>query len=324
MSSQILLAVLLVSLFSTPVQASVEKFARTLTATLQTLDTKEAHDRDVGHLHHMNDKVDNRKRTRRLSSHTPYTEDPYDLGPIGMCSYPQLDVCNFPEGYTVPEYTARAVNNYNDILNELKDSIGKVDGSTCLESMMDFMCNNLVTPRCISNTTVLYPSDTLSKCQQALSWCPTLSFYARNYCSVIVEEIPSGSFSLTTCRVPKVDGCMSTRPSPDWIVAQIEHSTKNHPLGVVVNKLNLNGSCEENFMKLACTKPTCESNGRLQGYKNATQCNGFLDCLSEPKLREMTKIDFQCNHMDSLRKPSRHAGRRSPTGSADITIRWKN
>jgi hypothetical protein len=46
--------------------------------------------------------------------------------------------------------------------------------------------------------------------------------------------------------------------------------------------------------------------------------------LSEPKLREMTKIDFQCNHMDSLRKPSRHAGRRSPTGSADITIRWKN
>ena len=40
--------------------------------------------------------------TKRSDDYSPYTSNPYDAGPIDMCSYPQVDVCDFPSGYTVP------------------------------------------------------------------------------------------------------------------------------------------------------------------------------------------------------------------------------
>ena len=168
MSSTLLLVSLFVSLVPIPAEANVETFVATLAAALQDVAKEQADHRVIAErpgLHRVdsNDKkLDNTGRARRSSSYGPYTSDPYDVGPIGMCSYPQLDVCDFPDGYTVPEYVARTVFNYNDMLNKLNDQASNVAGSECAESMMDFMCNQLITPRCISNTTVQYPSGTLS------------------------------------------------------------------------------------------------------------------------------------------------------------------
>ena len=107
--------------------------------------------------------MDTKDMTRRSSSYySPYTSNPYDLGPIGQCSSPQLDTCDFPYDYTVPEYMARAVHNYRDALINTKSQLRSLDGSRCAESMMDFMCKKLITPQCISNTTVRYSSNLLS------------------------------------------------------------------------------------------------------------------------------------------------------------------
>jgi hypothetical protein len=75
-----------------------------------------------------------------------------------MCSYPELDICDFPEGYTVPEFVARNIHNYNDALNRVVNVASTLDGSDCSDALTDFMCNQLITPRCVSNTTVRYPS----------------------------------------------------------------------------------------------------------------------------------------------------------------------
>ena len=167
MSSMLLLLSLFMSLVPIPAEANVETFVAALAGALQDVAKEQADHRVIAErpgLHRVdsNDKkTDNTGRARRSSSYSPYTSDPYDMGPIGMCSYPQLDVCDFPDGYTVPEYVARTVFNYNDLLNKLNDEFNEA-GSGCAESMMDFMCNQIVTPRCISNTTVQYPSGTLS------------------------------------------------------------------------------------------------------------------------------------------------------------------
>ena len=96
-------------------------------------------------------------------------------------------------------------------------------------------------------------------------------------CNQVDQVQPTGTFSLTQCRVPSVSGCSSTRPSPDWIVAQFEHVTTENSLEDVTTNVGLYGSCKENYMRLVCTRPTCESNGRLQGYRSAAQCNSVLD-----------------------------------------------
>ena len=97
-------------------------------------------------------------RARRSSTYSPFTSDPYDLGPIGQCSSPQLDICNFADDYTVPEYVARTVYNYNNVLNNLERQLRSLDGSGCANKMTDFMCKELISPQCISNTTVRYSS----------------------------------------------------------------------------------------------------------------------------------------------------------------------
>ena len=108
-------------------------------------DSKLSSDRDVQDI----------LRFRRSGDYSPYTSNPYDAGPIDMCSYPELDVCNFPAGYTVPEYSARAASSYNDVLNTLNKAIRKVDSSACAKSFLGLLCDHSM-PRCISNTTVRF------------------------------------------------------------------------------------------------------------------------------------------------------------------------
>ena len=48
-------------------------------------------------------------KTKRFDDYSPYSSNPYDADLTDMCSYPHLDVCDFPPGYTVSEYFARSV-----------------------------------------------------------------------------------------------------------------------------------------------------------------------------------------------------------------------
>ena len=98
-------------------------------------------------------------RTMRLSEYSPYSSNPYDLGPINQCSYPQLHACNFESGYTVTEYAARVFRPANSILNEMSEKISSVLSSGCTKTWMNFMCKALVGPRCISNTAVRYQTN---------------------------------------------------------------------------------------------------------------------------------------------------------------------
>ena len=99
---------------------------------------------------------DQHARTKRFSEYSPYSSNPYDLGPINQCSYPQLDVCNFESGYVVPEYVARSLQQQNSLLNNLHQQLSSVLSSSCVSSWMNFLCKATIGPRCISNTTVRY------------------------------------------------------------------------------------------------------------------------------------------------------------------------
>lgn len=316
MSARLLLVVLSVI---PAAEANVGMFVASL---FRNLDTEQ-----VGHVDHL---VISRRRDRgtnvnvgrekRLSSYSPYTSDAYDLGPIGMCSHPQLDICDFPQGYTVPEFVARNIHNYNDALNRVVNVASTLDGSDCSDALTDFMCNQLITPRCVSNTTVRYPSrEALRKCEDILSRCPRLRSRENNFCTLVNDAQPTGLYSLTTCRIPSVSGCWSTRPSPDWLVAEMEYRAIKFPFSVVIEEVGLDGSCKENYMKFACTRPTCSSDGRLQGYRTETQCNSFLDCLSDPTVRETVKTELQCDHMDSLHRPSPRAGQSRKSSAGGIS-----
>ena len=98
-------------------------------------------------------------RTMRFSEYSPYSSNPYDLRPINQCSYPQLHACNFESGYTVPEYVARALQQYNSLLNEMHETISSVMSSGCTKTWMNFMCKATIGPQCISNTTVRYQTN---------------------------------------------------------------------------------------------------------------------------------------------------------------------
>jgi hypothetical protein len=238
-----------------------------------------------------------------------------------MCSYPDLDICDFPEGYTVPEFIARHVHYDNDALYRTINIAFTSDGSDCSDALTDFMCNQLITPRCVSNTTVRYPSrrKALRKCEDILSRCPRLRLRENNFCTRVKNTLPTGLYSLTTCRIPSVSGCWSTRPSPDWLVAEMEYRAIKYPLRFVIEGLGLNGSCKENFIKFACTRPTCSSDGRLQGHRNETQCNSVLDCFSDPTGREAIETQLQCDDMDSLHKPSPRAGQSRKSSAGGIS-----
>ena len=99
-----------------------------------------------------------RVRSKRADDYNPYTSNSYDAGPIDMCSYPELDACDFPAGYTVPEYAAREVSNYNDLFNTLGKTIRGFDTSACANSVLQLICKHSV-PRCISTSTVEYPGN---------------------------------------------------------------------------------------------------------------------------------------------------------------------
>ena len=98
-------------------------------------------------------------RTMRFSEYSPYLSNPFDVGPINQCSYPELDVCNFESGYTVPEYVARTLQRYNSLFSDLRNRISSVLSSRCTNSWMNFLCRATVGPQCISSTTVRYQTN---------------------------------------------------------------------------------------------------------------------------------------------------------------------
>jgi hypothetical protein len=246
-------------------------------------------------------------------SYLPYTSDPYDVGPTGLCSRPQLDICNFPDDYTVPEYVARTVVQFNDVLKELDGDVRNLDGSRCAKALTDFMCRELISPQCISDTTVRYPANSSAVCQTAMANCPRFALVFPAYCDVVSRGQPSGDFSLTECRVPSVTGCGNTRPSPDWIVAQFEHTASSvSSLEDAAQQANMYGDCIESYMRLSCTKPTCEDNGRLLDYRSSAQCHDVVQCVPDPDEQMSVAKSLQCQHVDKLRFPSSPAA-----GAAD-------
>jgi hypothetical protein len=217
-------------------------------------------------------------RITRSSSYSPFMSNPYDLGPVGQCSSPQLDICDFPDNYIVPEYAARYFYYlYNDRYNDLKYQLELLDGSRCAESMANFTCREVIAPRCISETMVRYPSNFLSKCQRAISPCVRFLSAYPTYCSNFARNHLVGDFSLFQCRVPQVSDCANLGLSPDWLAAQMELRASLKSFEVAAKELNMSGACKESFIRLSCTTPTCEPNGRLQGYRNTSQCNDVLN-----------------------------------------------
>ena len=128
-----------------------------------------------------------------------------------------------------------------------------------------------------------------------------------NFCYMESTSIMvGGEFSLTKCRLPNVDGCTNSRPSPDWIVAEFEDlASKSSPLSSTATKLNLYGICKSNFIRLVCMIPSCESNNRLRGYKNCTECNDLLNWYKSVKLYCFTIVLYDATlfqHQQRRRK----------------------
>ncbi|XP_062501881.1 uncharacterized protein LOC134178985 [Corticium candelabrum] len=118
-----------------------------------------------------------------------------------------------------------------------------------------------------------------------------------------------GEFSLTKCRLPNVDGCTDSRPSPNWLVAEFEYLSSKAPFRSTVSKLHLYGTCKSNFIRLACTKPSCESNNRMRCYKNRAECNDFLNCISNFETKQILEKSLLCDVVDHFRNPSTCAGK---------------
>ncbi|XP_062501754.1 uncharacterized protein LOC134178862 [Corticium candelabrum] len=248
--------------------------------------------------------------TKRHDDYSPYTSNPYDAGPIDMCSYPQVDVCNFPDGYTVPEYVARDATRFEDIFKNLNELLREEESWTCAKSMMNLACNHAVAPRCVSNTTVRYLGNFMEDCRKATQDCSMLLEEMPNFCDMQSRTLMNGGeFSLTKCRVPLVSGCTNSLPSPDWHVAFVERLTSNFPLSITASKLNLNQTCKSNFMRLACTAPTCGSNNRLTGYKSSTECSDVMNCISDPEVKQVLDQILSCDAADNFSKPSACAGK---------------
>ncbi|XP_062522816.1 uncharacterized protein LOC134197497 isoform X2 [Corticium candelabrum] len=269
-------------------------------------------------------------RTMRLSEYSPYSSNPYDLGPINQCSYPQLHACNFESGYTVPEYAARVFRPANSILNDLHEKISSGLSSRCTKSWMNFMCKALVGPRCISNTTVRYQTNNYDICRQVFSSCPLRSTTSSIFCqtlSSIITIHPAGTFSLTSCRVLNIDGCANTLPSPDWLAALLEHQTQSSSFDDRARALSLSGSCKINYIKLSCTQPTCGSNGRLQGYDSSSQCHNIANCV---RVGDSQKLRSKCDDLERRKHSSVCAGETesctsgatSTTYYVGISIAW--
>ena len=108
-----------------------------------------------------------------------------------------------------------------------------------------------------------------------------------------------GEFSLTKCRLPNVDGCTDSRPSPNWLVAEFEYLSSKAPFRSTVSKLHLYGTCKSNFIRLACTKPSCESNNRMRCYKNRAECNDFLNWYKSVKLNRVTIVLYDATFVSA-------------------------
>ena len=130
-----------------------------MATSLTSFATSEIDSRRASEHTQMASDLDQHARTMRLSEYSPYSSNPYDLGSSNQCSYPQLHVCNFESGYTVPEYVARVLQQYNSLLNEMHETISSVLSSGCTKTWMNFLCKATVGPRCISNTTVRYQTN---------------------------------------------------------------------------------------------------------------------------------------------------------------------
>ena len=99
------------------------------------------------------------ERVRRSTTYQPYTDNPYDLGPLNQCSTPSIPRCSFSSDVTIPEYEARRIRYIFDFLDPLFDQIEEIPNfdSGCLNGLLNgVICAIAATPRCIGNDMVNY------------------------------------------------------------------------------------------------------------------------------------------------------------------------
>ena len=133
-------------------------------------------------------------KTKRFDDYSPYSSNPYDAGPIDMCSYPQIDVCNLPAGYTVSEYSARGASSLNDVFTTAKNNLLQLDSPTCATSVLNVRCRHSVVPQCVSNTTVRYPGNFMEVSNK-------LSICMHEYKMQVSSSVSSGFFKSKTSTV---------------------------------------------------------------------------------------------------------------------------
>ena len=109
------------------------------------------------------------ERMKRSTTYQPYTDNPYDLGPLNQCTTPKVSQCSYSSDVTIPEYQARRINYAFDAVNsfisdQFKQALGP--DSQCFPSFSDLvsnlMCVIVATPRCVGDDTVNYQSLSVS------------------------------------------------------------------------------------------------------------------------------------------------------------------
>ena len=105
----------------------------------------------------------NKERMRRSTTYQPYTDDPYDLGPLNQCSTPKVSHCSYSTDVTVPEYQARLMPYLFDYYESLTSAyveqlrIPAIVDSRCInDAINSLVCNVIATPRCIANGSVKF------------------------------------------------------------------------------------------------------------------------------------------------------------------------
>lgn len=257
------------------------------------------------------------ERTRRSTTYQPYTDNPYDLGPLNQCSTPVIPRCSFSSDVTIPEYEARRIRYLFDFLDPLFDQINQLPNfdSRCVNSLLtNVLCDIAATPRCIGNDRVRYESLSEQVCRStvsAVSSCSTQdkTLFQSLFCSPTYLsdfEWATGDFSLTQCSTPNIDTCDSSGTSPEWLVVQYENEFRQTSSNPVTVANGLTGTCKTDYLRVSCTIPTCTSDNRLQGTLTFDQCNRVLECVLDPATREAlgSSPSLLCESYKTIRSPS--------------------
>lgn len=284
------------------------------------------------------------KRLKRSTTYQPYTDNPYDLGPLNQCSSPKVSQCSFSPDVTIPEYQARRIRYTFDILDPIMNDrftqglIVTGGEAQCYHDIVNSMtCLTVATPRCIGNDMVRYESFTSSECEEALTRvtsCKGRTFLTSSLCSVHVvasiraySTLPTGTYSLTRCITPSIDVCDSAGTTPEWIAVQYVNTfndVSSVGTNMVINQLR-SDACKTDYMRASCTMPTCTSEGNLQGTLTFDQCNRasncVLDILTGATRSTVEKVPtLLCQSYKTVRAPSGSSAKAGTTIIADTIL----